>query len=440
MSNIELNLNGNGNISIFGQGSEINILPNSITMSPQSNNLIYLFDPLYYKGYETLNTYNKTYHNSFLKKIFNQYESILPASTYVFSNGKILNKKDDPDNLQRKGGISGSFFSYEKYNDDSDVSISRSKSRPYNKASMVKERTRALLQLKDPSNSNTFNFLQENTSKTFSFFIRLNSPVKHKSSKSFKVIREKKGIFLNTGQISVGYKSPFYLVKPSPRQPFFRILYKYKFEPFSFVFSIQDNAANHTFMTDFKYQFGKTYHVSITIESGSKNPSNYNQIPATVKLYINGEQQNTAYLEFNPLIQGNKASKTNASLGSRLKSSRDSVSPAGPGFKMKNGAIYSPIANQHNIQYKLGNNPGNNSGNRKGSIGWKTIYLGKSNIEDGRAKFNINPPIRVIPIYPSRSRIKRYLNNIDIGVIHIYKSILSQLEIFEIYKNFSNRY
>jgi hypothetical protein len=189
-------------------------------------------------------------------------------------------------------------------------------------------------------------------------------------------------------------------------------------------------------MTDFKYQFGKTYHVSITIESGSKNPSNYNQIPATVKLYINGEQQNTAYLQFNPLIRGNNASNKNAPLGSRLKKSRDSLSPSGPGFKMKSGEIYSPVANQHNIQYKLGNN----SGNRKGSIGWKTIYLGKSNIEAGRAKFNINPPIRVIPIYPSRSRIKRYLNNIDIGVIHIYKSALSQLEIFEIYKNFSNRY
>jgi hypothetical protein len=193
-------------------------------------------------------------------------------------------------------------------------------------------------------------------------------------------------------------------------------------------------------MTDFKYQFGKTYHVSITIESGSKNPSNYNQIPATVKLYINGEQQDTAYLQFNPLIRGNNSCNTSNSIGSRLKKSRDSLSPSGPNFKMKSGQIYSPVANQHNIQYKLGNNSGNNSGNKNGAIGWKTIYLGKSNIEAGRAKFNINPPIRVIPIYPSRSRIKRYLNNIDIGVIHIYKSILSQSEIFEIYKNFSNRY
>ena len=302
---------------------------------------------------------------------------------------------------------------------------------------MVKERTQALLQLKDPSNSNTFNFLQENTSKTFSFFIRLNSPVKHKSSNSLKVIREKKGIFLNTGQISVGYKSPYYLVRPNPRQYFFSSLYKYKFEPLSFVFSIQDNARNHTFMTDFKYQFGKTYHVSITIESGSKNPSNYNQIPATVKVYINGEQQNTAYLEFNPLIKGNKScNKCDESKGSRLKKSRDSLSPSGPNFKMKSGQIYSPVANQHNIQYKLGNN----SGNKNGTIGWKTIYLGKSNIDFGRAIFNINSPIRVIPIYPSRSEIKRYLNNIDIGVIHIYKSALSQSEIFEIYKNFSNRY
>jgi len=428
MSNIELNLNGNGNISIFGQGSEINISPNSITMSPQSNNLIYLFDPLYYKGYNTLDIYNESNYNAFLKKIFNQYESILPASPYVFSHGKILNKTDDPNNLQRKGGISGSFFSYEKYNDDSDIPINRFQHRQINRNSMVKERTHALLQLNDPANSNTFNFLQENTSKTFSFFIRLNSPVKHKSSNSFKVIREKKGIFLNTGQISVGYRSPYYIYRTSPYASGSK-KYKYKFEPFSFVFSIQDNVRNHTFMTDFKYEFGKTYHLSITIQGGSPNPSNFDQAPATVKVYINGEQQNTAYLQFNPLIRGNKSSRPNE-VGSRWKWSRNANSPTGPNFKKMNGITYTPVANQHNIQYK--------TGDLGGGIGWKTIYLGKSNIQPGRARGLPNTGAK--PIYRSRSHIKRYLNNIDIGVIHIYKSILSQSEIFEIYKNFSNRY
>ena len=448
MSSIELNLNGNGNISIFGQGSEINILPDSVAMSPKNDNLIYLFDPLYYNGYVKSLEYPKATFQTlnFLQKIFNKYSSIIPRSEYVFSRGEISNKNDDPSNLKRKGKLNGSFFSYEKSSDDSDIPVGRGNlyrgpksENPTNE----KERKKALLKLIDPktngffppeealvpSSISTFNLLEQNQSKTFSCFIRLNAPVKHKSTNSGKVIRGKKAIFLDTKQFTIGYRSPHYLhTTRQVRNNIVLPLYKYKFEPFSFVFSIKDKAKTHTFMTDFKYKFGETYHLVITIECGVVDSLNYYQAPLTVKVYINGEQQNTAYLEFNPLIRGNKGAN---GYKSRSKADRLISSPVQPYFHMKNGNTYSN-SNSQTIMCK----PLGKRNNTVARYGPNILFLGKSNLRKRKANFHDKNGQSRYSSYFS----KRYLNDIDIGVIQIYNIALSQNQVNRIYNNFGIRY
>jgi hypothetical protein len=424
MKNIDIIEGGNGNLSLIpnGQNTQVRIIPDSVGQSPAQSNLIYLFDPVYYNGYTNAST---TFF-SFLKNIFNKYPSILPASDYVLTRGEILNKIDDLNNLQRKQYFDKSnfVFSYEKYSDDSDVPLTQNMNVGLSDVYGVKERKKALLKLLDPIGymGNTFNLLADNTSKTFSCFVKLKGPVKHRSygtTATNKIIREKKGIFLNTGQFAIGYRSPHYTRTGNVNG------YKFKFEPFSFVFSIQDNYRNHSFMTDFKYEFGKTYHLTITLESGSEvtvpgSPTWY-YTPTTVKVYVNGEQQTTAYLHFNPLIRGNNADNTKGGKKSKLKYERIETSPIQPNFYSLNGLIY-PSSNSHNIQSKMGN--------KNGAIGWTNLYLGKSNLSKGGLNYGIG----------GRRSTKRYLSNIDVGVIHVYNSVLSNSDIQKIYNVFGPRY
>lgn len=420
---ITFNYKGDGNINFPAAGlGSLKIIPDSVAQSPQNQNLIYLFDPLYYNGYVAAGGSN---YIAYLKKIYNRYPSILPSSDYVFSRGQISNKGIDPNNLIRKGIFNNFFFSYEKYSDNSDIPLSHRPKRKLSKIYGVKERRGALLKLIDPLNSNTFNLFQENNSKTFSCFIKLKGPVQHRSTalnNQYKIIREKKGIFLNTGQFSVGYRSPHYTRTGNINA------YKFKFEPFSFVFSIMDDTYNHSFMTDFKYKFNETYHLSITVECGSTVTvggggfGTYYYTPTTVKVYINGEQQTTAYMTFNPLINGNgKAERKNKRKKERLNSS-----PIQPGFYKTDGTIYSPILNSHIINCKI-----HNLGTRGGRIGWNNLYLGKSNMTSYGHYSQTNQ---------SSGNIKRYLNNIDVGVIQIYNSVLSNTDIKKIYNTFGPRY
>jgi hypothetical protein len=426
MSNIEISLNGSGNFFTLTGNSQIPIVPDSLGMSPQNNNLIYLFDPLYYKGYSISPTGNKNpYSESNLNNIYDTNSLIIPSNKYVKSRGSILNKTGDPFYLIRKGGISGTFFSYEKFNDDTDICSSRYQDRSINREYGVKERTNALLELTDPS-QNTFNLLEEDTSKTFSCFIKLKGPVTHRSygtSAHNKIIREKKGIFLNTKLFTLGYRSPYYRRKSSPFSLVYNVAYRYKFEPFSFVFSLKDASRNHTFMTDYLFKFNETYHLAITIECGSINVSNNSLAPALVKIYVNGSLVETAKLDFNPLIKGNKSSGLN-SYGSRMMPSRNNISPIQPGFRKKNGIKYGS-SQSHNIdvRFSIITSQTNNK-----------LYLGKSNTQFIGKSYADNVDTN------SEANTKRYLNNIDVGVIHIYKSALSQSDILQIYNNFSSRY
>jgi hypothetical protein len=237
--------------------------------------------------------------------------------------------------------------------------------------------------------------------------------------------REKKGIFLNTGQFAVGYRSPHYTRIGNING------YKFQFEPFSFVFSIMDDTWSHSFMTDFKYKFNETYHLSITVECGSTVTATdgaytYYYIPTTIKVYINGEQQTTAYMKFNPLINGNNRAFSGRS---KTKKQRLNFSPIQPGFYKTDGTIYSPTSNAHIINCKIHSNGGKRGA---AAIGWDKLYLGKSNLTGPRHKYGDKNQ--------SSSNIKRYLNNIDIGVIHIYSTALSQIDIKKIYDTFSIRY
>jgi len=425
---IKITYKGDGNINFPVGSGGINIIPDSVAQSPQNQNLIYLFDPIYYNEYKTFTDIKDHNYNAYLNKIFNKYLSIIPSTNYVYSRGKILNKIDDPDNLQRKAIFNNFFFSYEKYNDNSDIPFGSKSNKTRNKDNGVKERRGALLRLSDPAASagNIFNLFRKNTSKTFSCFIKLKGPVQHIAKESTgRIIREKKGIFLNTGQFSVGYRSPHYTRTGNING------YKFQFEPFSFVFSIMDDTWNHSFMTDFKYKFNQTYHLSITVECGSETTGingafTYYYIPTTVKVYINGEQQTTAYMKFNPLINGG-GSLTSGPYSKRKKQ-RLLASPIQPGFYKTNGTIYSPTSNSHIINCKI--HAGGTNGNK---IGWKELYLGKSNLVGGGSQWGGN-------ILQSSANLKRYLNNIDVGVIQVYNAALSQIDIKKIYDTFGPRY
>ena len=429
---ISFNYNGNGNINFPVGAGELKIIPDSVAQSPQNQNLIYLFDPVYYNGYKSLPA-GETYRipTPYLNKIFNKYPSIIPASNHVYSEGKILNKNDDLNNLQRKAIFNNFFFSYEKYNDNSDISVGNRSRKQFSKVYGVKERKQALLRLGDPAGNlgNIFNLFQENFSKTFSCFIKLKGPVQHRSrAGNNRIIREKKGIFLNTGQFSVGYRSPHYTRTGNANG------YKFQFEPFSFVFSIQDEYRNHSFMTDFKYKFNETYHLLITVECGSEITTTFGMhtwynTPTTVKVYINGEQQTTAYMPFNPLINGNGREVFPNKSKSRSKNQRLAHSPIQPGFYKTSGTIYSPTSNAHIINCKI-----HNGGTKNNQIGWLALYLGKSNIAGGGQQYHGGQS------HQSSSNIKRYLNNIDVGVIQVYNTALSQTDIKKIYDTFGPRY
>jgi hypothetical protein len=418
---ISFNYKGDGSINFPVGSGALKLIPDSVAQSPQNQNLIYLFDPVYYNGYR--NTSESSF-DAYLNKIFQKYPSIIPVSNYVFSRGRIFNKPNDPDNLIRKANFNNFFFSYDKYTNNSDTFISN-KSNFNRKANWsangIIERKKTLLQLNDPS-ANTFRILQENTSKTFSCFVKLKAPVQHKSaatSHQYKIIREKKGIFLNTKEFSIGYRSPYYTRTGNVNA------YKYKFEPFSFVFGIICQGRHHTFMTDFKYKFNETYNLAITVECGSINPSNHYLGTLKVKVYVNGEQQTCAYLPFNPLIGGNGNSSSNPKYTQSIKEKK-LASPIQPNFYKFDGTIYSPTANEFNLYTKL-------AGPHTGDSTY--ILIGRSNFPSGRP-YGDGGPLSVA----CKKMVKRYLNNIDVGVIQIYNTALSQIDIKKISDTFGPRY
>jgi hypothetical protein len=250
-----------------------------------------------------------------------------------------------------------------------------------------------------------------NQDYTLNMFIKLQRPVSHTSPTNY-LVREKRGIFLTSCAVGgdegvhraliIGYRSPYYNIDGDTT-------YKLKFEPFSFVFSFglawtsQFGYGNFTLMTDYKYNFNEMYMLSISRQSNE------------FKIYINGEQQTTALLSFNPCVI---PSATNCR-SRQQHFTRMQIAPLAPGFVMKNGSIY----NLTNTSWTSASVGGGNH---------EYLCFGKSrrsNMKNLPARHDIQ-----------HHRRKRYLNNLDIGVINSYNIALSQIQISEIYNNFRYKY
>jgi len=394
----------------------------------------------------------------------------------------------------KKGEIKNNTFSYIKYSDNSDVegkklnkwyrSISATQF-TYNINPPVDSKW-PLLKINRNDNQNIFS-IGQNTFSTLNMFIRLQRPVQHKNPNTGYIVREKRGIFctsqIDNSQFSIGYRSPYYNITGRPS-------YKSVFNNFSFVFSFGHNGYSGIFnrpvsfnlMTDYKFNFGEMY--MLTIRSND----------TYIEIYVNGELQTIALIPFNPLINPSYGGRgedsieltgggygngvyTRTSGGTttwngpngqyiewngaslwflydpafspsspayysedlnypttwyeendpdpptenylnntikyrRLYKTRRDEMPLGPGFYKKDGTVYSYTNTEYAAQIN-------------GFFSY--LIFGKSALSHGIRLFN-------------SKKKRRYLNNLDIGVISSYNTALSQTEISQIYNNFRYRY
>lgn len=258
-----------------------------------------------------------------------------------------------------------------------------------------------LLKLRKNDGTSFINISQD---FTFNTFVKLQRPIAHTSPTNY-LVREKRGIFAGISgtdpnrDINIGYRSPYYNINGNNT-------YKLKFEPFSFVFSFghgwtnQFGFGNFTLMTDYKYKFGEMYMLSITRQSGE------------YKIYINGELETTAMLKFNPCV---RPAKDNYRPERQTLSARLNQTPLAPGFLKKNGLVYSTTATSWTPE----------------SVGFNYNFLFFGNSRRGGAQGDLR--------FNSFKR-KRFLNNLDIGVINSYNIALSQTLILQMYNNFRYRY
>lgn len=313
----------------------------------------------------------------------------------------------------RKAEFANNTYRYIKYNNNDDVEHLKKYRVLYSTLSggLSLDRGKNLQDLKDPllklrKNDSSTIFIG-NQNYTLNMFVKLQRPVSHTSPTNY-LVREKRGIFLTSyppeaggrnRALIIGYRSPYYNINGDNT-------YKLKFEPFSFVFSFGHGwttdfgYGNFTLMTDYKYKFGEMYMLSISRESG------------TYKIYINGEQQITALLPFNPCVMpiGNQTSGTRKRHNDRMQ-----IAPLAPGFVKKDGSIYSST-----------------------SLSWTSESAGgtHSYLCFGKSRRSSNFPVDTSPHH----KRKRYLNNLDIGVINSYNVALSQNQILQMYNNFRYRY
>jgi hypothetical protein len=221
----------------------------------------------------------------------------------------------------------------------------------------------------------------EEQKSTLNMFIRLQRPVSHKNPNTGYIVREKRGIFCTSfdttygSPFSIGYKSPYYNITGRPS-------YKSVFNNFSFVFSFghvpYDNEFNRpisrNLMTDYKFNFGQMYMLTII--------SNNNLL----SIYIDGELQIVAIVPFNPLVN---PTPTIDKIKNQYADRRDSM-PVGPGFYKKNGTIYGSTDAECP------------AGTLMQSIDF--LIFGKSALSHGNRG-------------TGAKKRRRYLNNLDIGVI-----------------------
>jgi hypothetical protein len=398
----------------------------------------------------------------------------------------------------KKGEIKNNTFSYIKYSDNSDVeekklnkwygSISNTQSN-YSINPPVDSKW-PLLKINRNDSQNIFS-IGVGVFSTLNMFVRLQRPVQHKNPNNGYIVREKRGIFCTSkfdnpsyNSFSIGYRSPYYNITGRPS-------YKSVFNNFSFVFSFGHNGYSGIFnrpvsfnlMTDYKFNFGEMY--MLTIRSND----------TYIEIYVNGELQTIALIPFNPLINPSYGGRGEDSIeltgggygngvytrtsggtttwygpdekyiewngGSlwflydpafspsspayysedlnypitwyeendpdpptenyinntikyrRLYKTRRDEMPLGPGFYKKDGTVYSYTNTEYAIQI---------------NGFFSSLIFGKSALAYGART------------YMNSKKKRRYLNNLDIGVISSYNTALSQTEISQIYNNFRYRY
>lgn len=337
---------------------------------------------------------------------------------------------------------------------------------------------------------------------TLNMFIKLQRPLQHFRPGTSYLVREKRAIFCTGSDVggspfSIGYRSPYYNITGRPS-------YKSVFNNFSFVFSFGSVGYDATFgrpisrnlMTDYKFNFGEMYmltirsfdnylaiyvngelqEVAIVPFNPLVNPSHRVESPYEITLsdgsYNNGTYSaglgatsltgpDGKYIELNPSAplstsgpydsdnmysfdpahpdfpnpiytsadggvswfdngtSSNPGTPPNGVINSKLqmkrlyKTRRDQM-PLGPGFYKKDGTIYPNT----DVESVFG------SGN---ILSMFYLIFGKSSLAHGTR-------------YINSKKKRRYLNNLDIGVISSYNAALSQSDISQIYDNFRYRY
>ena len=413
--NIKITKGGSGKVNSTKGGSGKLIEKKYIDLIPSPNNLLLYFDPVFYKefGYKYEYSPGSNYSDPWYLKEFRDYNisNVVPS------------KPLSPQWIQgagtgtSKAQIINNTLSYIKDPNNNDLEPRRNRknyqsiSKTLAEQSITRpvENKKPFLILSRDNNAGVYSYGNA-TQSTLNIFVRLQRPLAHKSTNTSGIIREKKGIFCTYGVsvnkgFSIGYRSPHHYINGDRT-------YKLKFEPFSFVFSLGNGFSGYynrpccqTLMTDFKFKFGEMYMLTVV-----KN------ISGDVLIYINGELQSVANVPFNPLRRS-----TSTGGGSRTNQVRKLESPIGPNFIMFDGSTYPNVNSTTSLEASLNLNQAN------------TFIFGKSNL-------NSFPSNKGVGITRTTKKRKRFLNNIDLGVINTYNIALSQAQISQFYENFRYRY
>jgi len=393
--NINIGKGGSGKINSTKGGSGKLNEKKYIDLLPSQENISLLFDPIFYNSFQNRSHGSMNVPEVLKHSIRNyQYNNIVAKE----ANARQW-VKGYPLSFKKSNFFKNTFRWIKDLSSNNDLEKGKNDlalgQRSYNDLKVP------LLTLTKDLNANFFTTNQSN--KSFVFFIKLQNPITHRNPNNSFLVREKKGFFAKIGNLEIGYRSPYYNIVGEPS-------YKGVFDNFSFVFNFGHNSYiaihNSTFMTDFKFNFNQMYCIAVVRDT------------STMRFYIDGELQNMAYLKFNPLTNNRKVSGKNRPVRN-YKSRRDN-SPVGPGFKKKNGSVYSSV-NMGGLAAFSSNHP------------IPCIFNANSALY---GPSNMSRPTN----YSGKKRSKRYLNNLDIGVNIAYNIALSETQIREIYENFRYRY
>jgi hypothetical protein len=412
--NINIGKGGSGKITSTKGGSGKLIEKKYIDLIPSPSNLRIHFDPIFYKElgnkYDYVNdplTNSKAQYDPWYLKEFRDYNisNVVPSrplSQQWIQGGSLGTSKAQ---------IVNNTLSYIKDPNNFDLEPRRNHKnyQSISKTLVVQgitppvENKKPFLILKRDDDIGIYTYSAITTS-TLNIFVRLQRPLARLSTTNPSyIVREKKGIFCTYGVtpgsgFSIGYRSPHHYINGDRT-------YKLKFEPFSFVFSLGNGFSGYygrpcyqTLMTDFKFKFGEMYMLTVVTNSAGY-----------VFIYVNGILQSVANVPFNPI--------RNRSGGGNMQSFRTRNSPIGPNFIMFDGSTYPNINSITSLE--------------AGLFEGNAFIFGKSNLNG-------------FPLYTGTTRTtkkrKRFLNNIDLGVINTYNIALSQAQISQFYENFRYRY